>query len=374
MALQSKVKVLHLIHSLEMGGAQKVIANLVKHHDRERFIPAVGSLRRAGPLESLMHRAGAEVVYFDKKSPVDIGCASRLRRYIGNEGIGIVNAHNFSASFWGRLACAGLNDVAFVVTEHGRVGFPAFRIRFINRILARGVDTIIAVSEETAAFLGKVYPYNAHKIRVVINGIDLPDGPGWSRERLQEEFAIPVGSKVIVNVAAHTPVKNQAMLIRAFEMLMKDVGEARLLLIGDGPLRGELERLVRDLKLDEYVIFAGERIDGPDIVGACDVFCLSSRAEGTSMAALEAMARSCPVVLTAVGGNADIIRNEIDGLLVSYGEAESLTVALQRILKDREFADSLVSSAAARLAPEFSAATMTRRTEEIYAETLGVLR
>ena len=146
-------KVMHLIHSLEMGGAQKVIATLVKHHDRTKFIPIVGSLRRAGPLEGVMQDAGAEVDYFDKKSAWDLGCAVRLRRYIIEKGISIVNAHNFSASFWGRIACFGLKDVVFIVTEHGRTGPVPFKIKFFNLLFAGGTDAIIAVGPEIAEFL-----------------------------------------------------------------------------------------------------------------------------------------------------------------------------------------------------------------------------
>jgi glycosyltransferase involved in cell wall biosynthesis len=357
-----------------MGGAQKVIFHLAKHHDRGKFTPVVGSLRRAGPLEGLMRRARADVVYFDKKSSFDIGCVLRLRRYICEQGVGIVNAHNSSASFWGRIACSGLNDVAFVITEHGRTGALTLKLRLFNRILAGGVDAIIAVSEETATYIESAYPYNSRKVRIVINGIDFPDGPGWSKEKLESEFGIPAGSNVVANVAALTQVKDQALLIRALDMLRREVPDVRLLLIGDGPLRGDLEELAGGLGLSEHVVFAGERIDGPGIVAACDVFCLSSRAEGISIAALEAMACSCPVVLTAVGGNPEVIRDNIEGFLVPHGKPEYLASALERILKDRELANRLASAAGRRLVADFSAEAMTDRTEEIYAETLGVLR
>ncbi len=366
MAKSPARKVLHLIHSLEMGGAQKVIINLVRHHDRSAFIPVVGSLRRAGTLEPLINKAGTDVVYFDKTSPLDIGCALRLREYIRANGISIVNAHNFSASLWGRIACAGLNNVAFVVTEHGRLENPSFKVRFFNRIFASGVDAIIAVSEETAEFIRMSFPYNAHKIHVVINGIDIPDEPGWSKSQLESEFGIPSDAPVIATLGAFTPVKDQALLINAVHLVLRELPDARLLLIGDGPLRSELEHLVDTLRMRESVVFAGERIDGPEILDASNVFCLSSRQEGTPIALLDAMARKCPMVLTKVGGIPYIVTDETEALLVPHGEPGLLAAALKRILNSGELAGKLASNALLRLRADFSAETMTRNTEEVY--------
>ena len=363
---------MHLLYSLEMGGAQKVVANLVKHHDRKAFIPVVGSMIGVGPLEELIRRAGAEVVHFNKKPGIDFGVALRLRDYIRKRDVRVVNAHNFTASLWGRIACAGLKDVAFVVMEHGRVGIPPKKLRFVNRILAGGIDRIIAVNEETSEFVKSIYPYNARKVRVVVNGIDIPESPGWSKEQLQAEFGIPSDSRVIVNVAVHTHVKDHALLIRAFNILSSEIPGARLLLIGDGPLRGDLEKLVAKSGLGDRVVFAGMRIDGPDIITACDVFCLSSRVEGTSIAALEAMARSCPVVLTAVGGNPNIVIDQVEGLLVQHGNKELLAGALKRILMDREFASNLTSAALKRIKTDFSAGVAAGSTEAVYSEALNL--
>lgn len=362
------IKVLHLLYSLEMGGAQKVVANLVKHHDREKFIPVVGSLRPGGMLEDIIRETGVDVVSFDKRSTIDIGALSRLKRYIADKGIRVVNAHNFTASLWGRIACLGLRDVAFVVTEHGRLGAPPGRLRLFNRILSGRVDMIIAVNEETAEYVKSIYPYNAHKVRVVVNGIDIPEEPGWTKEQLEAEFGIPADSQVVVNVAAHTSVKDQAFLIRAFNLLTKVNPKVRLLLIGDGPLRVELEKLVHDSGLVEKVVFAGMRIDAPEIVAACDLFCLSSSVEGTSIAALEAMARSCPVVLTAVGGNTNIITDRVDGLLIPYNDNDALAGALERILNDRELATRLAAAAMRKIETDFSAEDAARRTESFYTE------
>jgi len=368
------LKVLHLIHSLEMGGAQKVMAYLVKHHDRSKYIPIVGSLRRAGPLEGLMRNAGADVVYFDKKSTLDLGCALRLRRYILRNGITIVNAHNFSASFWGRIACIGLRDVGFVVTEHGRTGTPPFKVILFNRLFAGGIDAIIAVGGETGEFLQTRYPYNAYKIRMVVNGIDIPTEPGWTKEKLQSEFGIPAQSPVVVNLAALTPVKDQGLLIKAIARVREKMPEIRLLLIGDGPMRDGLENLVDELNLADNVTFTGERIDGPRILAACDIFCLSSKVEGTPMAILEAMAYSCPIVATAVGGIPGIIRDGEEGLLVPHGDIEALSGALERILNNGGMARKLAVNASLRLASDFSAQEMTHRTEEVYGEMLSRMR
>ena len=369
MSATGPFKVLHLIHSLEIGGAQKVIANLVKHHDRSRFIPMVGSLRRDGVLQNLMGSVGAEVVFFDKSSSFDFNCVARIRRFIREKGISLVNAHNFSASFWGRCACRGFRDVAFFITEHGRMGAPPLKLKFFNRLLAGEVDRIIAVSMETAQFLKKGYPYNASKIRTVVNGIDLTSG-GWSRDRLTEQFGIPADAKVVINLAALTRVKNQAALIRSIAIAKNKIQDILLLLIGDGPLLGQLESLVEKLNLKKNVIFAGQRIDGSEALSACDLFCLTSKAEGTSIAALEAMAAGCPVLLTSVGGNIDLIVDGKEGLLVPPDDENAIAAGLEKILSNKEFARSLAKSASMKVASDFSAERMTLETEALYIEAL----
>jgi glycosyltransferase involved in cell wall biosynthesis len=239
--------------------------------------------------------------------------------------------------------------------------------------MAGGVDTIIAVSDETAGFVKKAYPYNAHKVRTVVNGIDIPENPGWDKEKLEAEFKIPRDAQVIVNVASLTPVKDHALLIRAFAHLKKDNAKATLLLVGDGPLRGDLEELSREVGCRDSIVFAGERIDGPEIIAACDVFCISSSAEGTSIAVLETMARGCPMVLTAVGGNVDLVQDGIDGILVPHGDPVVLAGAIKTILNDRGLAMGLAEAALGKLRSDYSAIDMTRRTEAVYGETISAM-
>ena len=134
------------------------------------------------------------------------------------------------------------------------------------------------------------------------------------------------------------------MLLHAFAGVAAARADVDLLLVGDGPLRGTLTELVRSLGLDSRVHFLGVRSDVPDILRALDVFALTSLSEAASLTLLEAMAAGVPVVVTAVGGNPELVRHGIDGLHVPRGDAGATALALLQILGDPAAASVMGSS------------------------------
>ena len=131
------------------------------------------------------------------------------------------------------------------------------------------------------------------------------------------------------------------MLIRAFAQIASRHSEVDLLLAGDGPLREDLQRQVSELRIEDRVRFLGVRSDVPKLLQAVDVFALTSVSEAASLTVLEAMATSLPVVVTNVGGNPEMVRHEVEGLLVERGDADACATALHRLLDDPSLARRL---------------------------------
>src|SRR5262249_35738590 len=202
---------------------------------------------------------------------------------------------------------------------------------------------------------------------IISNGVDLgryrrsPD-PATNRARL----GFDRDRRYVASVARFHPVKDHPTLLRAFAVVASTRSDVDLLLVGDGTLRGGLERLARDLGITERVRFMGIRDDVADILSTVDVFALTSLSEAASITLLEAMASELPVVVTDVGGNPEIVRHGIDGLLAPRGDAAAVAAALLRLLDDPRSAASMGRAAAERVRTMFTIAPTTHRSYPLY--------
>ncbi len=164
--------------------------------------------------------------------------------------------------------------------------------------------------------------------------------------------------------------KDHASLLEAARL----VPDAVFVLVGDGPLREELEDRATRLGVEERVLFLGWREDIPEVLACADLFVLPSLYEGLPLALLEAMAAGLPIVATAIGGTSEAVVDGVTGLLVPPGEPRSLAAAIRRALDDEGLARRLGAASRERVRREFSAAAMARRTVSIYEECLDCER
>ena len=194
--------------------------------------------------------------------------------------------------------------------------------------------------------------FPAGRVEVIENGIDLSrydSAAGGGRIALRRRLDLDPERRYIATVARFHPVKDHAMLLHAYARAAAVRPEVDLLLAGDGPLRGELESLVHRLGIEGRVRFLGVRADVPDLLRAVDGFALTSVSEAASLTLLEAMASRLPVVVTAVGGNPEIVRDGVEGLLIPRGDAEAATAAFLRILDDPAAAARMGEAGRARV-------------------------
>ena len=160
------------------------------------------------------------------------------------------------------------------------------------------------------------------------------------------------------------------MLLHAFAKVAAAQADVDLLLVGDGPLRGELTELVRSLGLESRVHFLGVRSDVPEILRALDVFTLTSLTEAASLTLLEAMASGVPVVMTAVGGNPELVRDGIDGLLVPRGDAAATARALLQILGDPAAAAAMGSAGRQRVIDHYQLEATVKAYLDLYEKLI----
>jgi glycosyltransferase involved in cell wall biosynthesis len=287
-----------------------------------------------------------------------------------------VHTHSSKAGLVGRAAAVAARVPAVVHTQHGwsiqvqasATTWRAYQVA--ERVLARASDRLIVVTSldrDAGLRLGIGRP---EQYRVIRSGIDLGQFAGQHRCRARDRLGLPLEAPLVGSVARLAPPKDIETLVRAFAQLMGDRPAARLVLVGDGPRRDDIEALVASLGMEERVVLAGTRRDVAEVLPAFDVLVLSSLHEGLPRAIVEAMASGVPVVATAVGGIPEIVRDEETGLLVPVGDATAMGAAISRLLDDPALGSSLAASARSLVA-EFDVGEMVSRTVALYDELIG---
>jgi len=362
------IRVAHVIWSLGLGGAEQVVIRLAAGLDRRRFEPLICCLDRPGPFAPQAEAAGVEVVSLDKRGPLDARAAWRLARLLQSRGVDVVHTHLWGASFWGRLAAVGARVSVIVTTEHNVDTWKKAHHLTLDRALAPATTHLVAVSQQVREF------YEARGVgrgrwRVVYNGVDTSAAPRRGRGAAFLELGLGKDDPVVGLVGRLVPAKAPEVFLRALALGAARVPGLRGLVVGDGPLRSELEAEARRLGLEGRIVFAGVRQDVPELLPGLDAVLFSSVREGLSMAMLEAMAAGVPVIATDVGGTPELIAHGVTGLLVPPGRPESLADALVALLEDAAGAAAIRQAARRCVEDRFSLDRMTAAYEALYGET-----
>jgi glycosyltransferase involved in cell wall biosynthesis len=338
---------------MHVGGAEMLVFETVRRL-AGRIEPVVFCLDGVGELGERLQSTGVDVIAFGRRPGRDWRVAWRMGREVRARKVEVLHAHQYTPFFYAALARV-LSGCAprVILTEHGRhfpdVVSPARRA--LNRlVLDRLADAVNGVSAFSARSLSRVDGFAGTRVEVIENGIELERyGRPVDRKALRQRLGLSAVRRYIAHVARLDPVKDQAMLLRAFAEVAVARPDVDLLLAGDGPIRGELEQLAGGLGIAARVHFLGTRSDVPDLLRAADLFALTSITEATSLTLLEAMASGLPVVVTAVGGNPDVVRHGREGLLVPRGDAAATAAAFLRLLDDPAAAAALGAAGRARV-------------------------
>lgn len=365
------IRVLILIKGLGLGGAETLLLNAAPHFDRRRFHYTIGYLLPGkDALCDSLRKSGLDVRCFNITSGLSPLGFGRLWRHLRQERYDIVHMHLPIPGVYGRLAGRLAGVPGLIYTEHNL--WPRLRpiSRLLNRLTFRLNHAAVAVSDEVRDSIRATSPSTV----TIENGIDCgaiavdPD----ARREVRHELDISEEEVVIVKVANLTAKKNHELLLAAFQSVLKQFPQSRLLLVGQFADRHEhLVSTARSLGILAKVTFVGPRSDVPRVLQAADIFAMSSRFEGLPIALLEAMAHGLPSVCTAVGGVPDVIRDGTDGYLVRPGDDRALADRLSLLCRDRDRRAQMGSAAANRIRSNFDISTMVRRVEAVYESVLA---
>ncbi|HEX5514511.1 MAG TPA: glycosyltransferase [Gammaproteobacteria bacterium] len=277
--------------------------------------------------------------------------ALQFRRFLQQQNIDVLHSHLYGPITAAAPACllAGIPHVGtlhdvYVVAER-----PA-RIRLLQVAALLGTR-LVCVSRDMENFYRQRAYFGKQALRTIYNGIRSMSAPNTTG--LREALGLSDSDVVITCVGRLAGLKNHHLLLRAFSRL--DPGlSARLLIVGDGPLREQLELLATELGVAAQVRFLGQRNDIPELLAVSDLFALASDTEGLSCSVLEAMSAGLPAVVTAVGGNPELVIDGLTGFLVEPGDDQGLREHLQTLALDTALRQQLGRAARQRAAALFS--------------------
>lgn len=338
---QTPLRAMFLVTSLPVGGAETLLVNLIRRAPRDELLGEICCLKEPGPL-GVSIASEIRLHHSLLRHKWDVGVIGRLSRLFRERRIdAVVTVGCGDKMFWGRLA-ARRAGVPVIVSALHSTGWPD-GVGRLNRWLTPITDAFIAVADAHGEFLAREEGFPRDKVTVIRNGVDLdrfrPDRD--ARARIRRELAIPPGAHVGILVAALRPEKNHRRFLRIARAVRGSRPESIFLIVGDGPLREELEAYAKELDIASAVRFLGNRDDTPALLAASDCFMLTSDNEALPVSILEAMACGLPVVASDVGSIHEIVAEGITGYRVRTEDEPLFTSRVLEILRDEGLGSTL---------------------------------
>lgn len=396
MERKTKIKVLHLIEHLDVGGAERAAVNIIKTLDPDKIDSICCVYRHIGAFGDELKRLNYPLYLLKKSFLTDkitrlfgthlliakfislpfiilesIAFVIKLAIFINNKKIDIVHSHLYSANFWSRLSVFFLwHKPKIITTEHNTSDLnQSWKVDFANRLLAPCSTRIVAVSQTVSDSLIAASWATREQLLVIPNGVFIVN-----KHKEQEQIApspkvnLPGNQLCIAIIAYLWPVKRHDLLFKAIKLCLDQGKNFICLVIGDGPERARLEKLVEHLDLGDTVVFLGERYDIPLLLTQIDIVVSTSDTEGLPVNLLEALAAGVAVVATNVGGTKEIIKNNETGLLVESGNIKAIADGIVKMIDNRSLAHKLGENGKKMVQQSYAMTNIARQWQALYED------
>ena len=369
---KAPVKVLYVIWSLEIGGAEKLVVSLAEGVNRERFQPIVCCLNHPGALAGELASNGVPVVALHKRPGLDFSVILKLMRLMRQEKIQIVHTHLWGGNVWGRIAAFFAKVPVRLATEHGIQEWRGPLHRSIDKLLSYTCQKILFVADHVREDFCRATGVASRKCHVILNAIDAGRfTPPSDRQASRKEMNLPSKGSIVLSVGRLAPEKRYDLLLKAFTEPELRAAELSLIVVGSGEERKSLLKLKKTLGLNGRVQFLEERQNIEGLYRAADLFVQFSSREALSLAMLEAMASELPVIVSSVGDHAKVIRDGVNGFLVPAGDIKTFAKKLAFLLSHPAEAVRIGKEARKTVLSYYSRERMIHDTETLYEELLN---
>ncbi|MFQ5772741.1 MAG: glycosyltransferase family 4 protein [bacterium] len=380
---QQRIRILHIITNLPIGGAQDNTLLTAERLDRKKFDVSLMCSSEGVWVRRALQLTDLRIIFVDeltrKIQPVfDIIAMWRMFRIIKQGHYTIVHTHSSKPGLLGRIA-AQLAKVPIII--HTIHGFPfnefmnpivKYFYIYIERFLSKISDRIITVSKLNLEKAVKLRIANRTKFVNVYSGIDFDKFDlKIDIEAKKQELGLLNGEKIVGMVGRFSKQKSPLDFIKAIPEVLKENHNVRFILVGDGELKQEMYKLAEKLGIDSRLMFLGFRDDVPELLQILDVFVLTSLWEGLGRSLTEAMYTGRPVVATKVEGVPELVKDGETGILVQPKDIHSIANGIQKLLRDEKKAIQLGKAAKQRNSHDFDAERMVADLENVYTQIIA---
>ncbi len=360
------MKVLHLSSEKSWRGGEQQMAYLIEELQKSG-VTSHAAVRKDSAFERWCAEKKIPFTSLGFKNDFDFSSAFSLMKYCKNEKVDVIHLHSSRSHGIAVFAAALGNRVPLVLSR--RVDFP-LKKNFLSqwKYNHRAIKKVICVSDRIKEIVGSAIKHPERCI-TVYDGIDLHrfEGKG-KRGTLRKEFGIDSDVYLIGNIAAIAPHKDYFTFLKTVKLLSGKT-KAKFLIAGEGPMRGEIERAIHEMNLQNDVILLGFRNDIENVFADLDVLLYTSKEEGLGSTLLDAMANGLPVVTTEAGGIPEIVKNGFNGLTAPVGDSQMLAGLVMKMLSENALRERIIQDAKV-FVKGFSVEIMAGKTLAVYNEIL----
>ena len=350
-----------------MHGVKRLFSWMIPRFDRDRYNVSLVSLRKKDLSEETLESFGVDITYLHR-SKFDPATLPALLKVIDRQQTDILHLHGYGATTFGRLAGA-MRRLPAILHEHANLTDTPWFQKVADRALAPATDIALAVSKSTADFVINARQLPARKVRIVYLGVPLEE---FSRQRTPEEIAAArselgagPGDTAIGTVTRLHDSKGNSYLVEAAALVLKERPNARFFLVGEGPLRADLQAQAAALGLGDRFVFHGFARDVAAVVSAFDLSVFPSLWEGTPLTVFEALAMGKPILATDADGLLDVLTDGSDALIVPKRDAAALARGVIRLIDDPALRARLGARACVT-SRQYDIAAFVRKMERLY--------
>lgn len=375
------IRLAYLTSSLKLAGGERQMVELAARMPRDRIEVDFLCRTGRGPLDEVARATGANVIHLGRQtSPTDnamkrlqgrLDRNSQFIRAVRRGRYDIVDAWLYPSDVIAALSRPITRAPVVMagrinVQEHERFGALG---AFVDRLAVRWTDAIVAISPAVAEFAHRAHGVPREKLRVIRNGVEIPERPGTEEiEGLRRSLGTVPGELLLGCVGNYRELKRQLLLLDAFSHVVSHHPSLKLALIGEGPMRPDIERRIETLGLGDRVRVHGAVPDARPLYWAFDLVVQASRSEGVPNVLLEAAAAESAIVATAAGGSGEVITDGETGLLVPIEDQHALSDAILRAVRDAELRSRLGANARRHAAAVFGMDRFVSEWLETYEE------
>ena len=353
------IRVCHLSLGLTTGGMERLLVDFGRFRDASAVEPRFVALGDVGEPAREIRALGLPVHEEADGSGSGVSRLWRLVRLFRQLQPDVVHTHNPAPQLWGTVAARLARVPVVVHTRHGHA-LGSLSGPLVG-VLCRLANRVVCVSDDLRRDLMRRHRLAEPKVVRIWNGIDTSRF-AWAGPRMEP---------TAIAVSRLSQVKDIRTLLQAAAAVGRELPEFRIRIVGDGPLRSELEEQAKGLGLDRHAEFLGERHDVPALLARAGFFVSSSVSEGLSLTLAEAMAVGLPVLATAVGGNPEVVQDGVTGRLVPAGDPRALADGLLALWKERDRWEGMGRAGRDRVLAHFDVRRMVKDYETLYGSVLG---